>query len=88
MWDTTTGQQIGEVSRYYGSPVRFTRDSRCVVLLDCSREEEGRGSNLKLYDLAEGKVVREMAVGKAGAFALSPDHKTVATAQANGSLLV
>jgi hypothetical protein len=85
LWDATTGQRIGQLSSY-PSDMRFTRDGRGLVVIDGSAEENG--SNLKLYDLAEGKFVREMAVGKSGAFALSPDNKTVTTGQTNGSLLV
>jgi len=89
VWDALTGHRIAQVSKYYAPLMHFTRDGRGLVMSDPT--EKQFGSNLKLYDLAEGKFVRDLPtgpLGSVGTFALSPDHKTLTTAQANGSLLV
>jgi hypothetical protein len=74
------------VSLHYWGPVQFTRDGRGLVILDCDKDNPGL--KLMLYDLAEGRFVRELAIGKAWSFGLSPDHKTLTTGLPNGNLMI
>lgn len=83
LWDATTGRLISKVSQSGATgTVRFTRDSRGVVI--------GDGKRLQLYDVVEGRFVRELVTGGSNpsCFDLAADHKTIATGQKDGTVIL
>ncbi|MBX9625048.1 MAG: hypothetical protein K2X82_14670, partial [Gemmataceae bacterium] len=92
LWDVATGaDRFGELVGHQGyvDAVAFSADGRFLVTGDggASRGPTGlpQGTNLFVWDAATGKRVAQLA-GGAVAAAFSPDGRTLATADPDGTI--
>lgn len=82
LWDASTGKEVGTLKGHAKDIIwlRFSADGK--ELFSASWED----GLVKQRDVATGKEVRSFNVDQAGAYAVSPDGKTLATGNLDGSV--
>jgi hypothetical protein len=89
LWDLQKGKKLRKLTG--GGPLAFSADGTLLAVSDALIRTSTRISFIRLYDVASGKEVRQIhspILGHVCSLAFSPDRRTLAAYQGNGTVLV
>lgn len=83
LWDTSTGKERGVLQRRPPRGVNhiaLSPDGKILAAREFWREKDGKDSrdNIALWDMATGKILRDLNIKDPGSMAFAPDGKTLA----------
>jgi WD40 repeat protein len=92
LWDVTTGKECGVLQRQ--SPrgvnhIALSPDGKILAAKEFWRENDGKVSkgNIALWDVATGKILRDLDITDPGSMAFAPDGKTLVISTGEGMQL-